>query len=91
MPKPRVCTSPKRFKFLEAKSPVKRHNWTEAEDRALVEFVSVSTTDPTYNWSPSSGSNWPAFSAGHRFWTDCAKHIKCSTKSNILLTSKLKS
>ena len=45
MLKPRVCTS-KRFK---AKSPVKRHNWTEAEDRALVEFVSESRTNPTYN------------------------------------------
>lgn len=28
------------------KSPVKRHKWTYEEDRALVEFLSVSKTDP---------------------------------------------
>ena len=64
------------------KSPVKYHKWSFDEDRALVEFVSISWTDPKYNFSK------PYFRASHVFWRDAARHIREATSSNFLLTSK---
>lgn len=74
------------------KSPVKHHKWTFEEDKALIEFISIAKTDPKYGHSASSAHQWPGFKQNNSFWSDGAKHIKCSTSSNILLTnSRLRS
>jgi hypothetical protein len=68
---------------------VKYHRWSREEDRALVEFISIAKTDPSYGWE-GSYSEWPSFSAGHQLWEDASKHIQESTASNLALSSKLK-
>ena len=70
------------------KSPVKRHKWTYEEDRALVEFLSVSKTDPKY--CQGDITEWPSFRDSHTFWTEAALHVRTSTSANILLTSMCK-
>ena len=70
------------------KSPVKRHNWTYEEDRTLVEFLSVSKTDPKYCHGDTT--EWPSFRDSHSFWREAALHVKTSTRANILLTSMCK-
>ena len=70
------------------RSPVKKHNWTYEEDKALVEFVGYAKMDPEF-WSGCELiSDWPGFRQGHQYWTSAAKHIQLATKSNVLLTSK---
>ena len=69
------------------KSPVKRHNWTFDEERALVEFISIARTDPKYASGCETDTEWPSYRESHCFWTDAASHIKTSTSANILLTS----
>lgn len=69
------------------KSPVKHHKWTFEKDKALIEFISIAKTDPKYGHSASSAHQWPGFKQNNSFWSDGAKHIKCSTSSNILLTN----
>ncbi len=54
--------------------------------KAFIEFISIAKTDPKYG--KSSVAEWPAFSEKNSFWDDGANHIKHSTSSNILLSSK---
>lgn len=70
------------------KSPVKSHKWTYEEERAVVEFISISKSDPKYDMEERA--EWPSFRDGHCFWTDAAIHIKTSTAANILLASMYK-
>ena len=70
------------------KSPVKWHKWTYQEERALVEFLSVSKTDPKYGLEDDI--EWHSFRDGHSVWSDAATHIKTSISANILLTSTYK-
>ena len=68
---------------------MKLYRWTFEEDKAFIafiEFISIAKTDPMYG--KSSVKEWPAFSEKKSFWDDGAKHIKYSTSSNILLSSK---
>ncbi|CAB3978709.1 Hypothetical predicted protein [Paramuricea clavata] len=44
--------------------------------------------DPKYG--KNSVGEWPAFSEKNIFWSDGAKHIQCSTSSNILLSGNKK-
>ena len=68
-------------------SPVRKHSWSREEDRALVEFIGVARTDPSYEFDfESSAAKWPCFRAHHKFWKDAAAHIKEATRSNFLLT-----
>jgi hypothetical protein len=70
------------------KSPVKHHKWTFNEDKAFIEFISIAKTDPKYGQFTTSVPEWPGYKEKNSFWSDGAKHIQCSTGSNILLTSK---
>ena len=63
------------------------HKWSFHEERALVEFVGLAKMDPRYGIPIKT--QWPAFRAVHQFWTDTALHIRESTCSSVLLTSKL--
>ena len=73
---------------LTKKSPVKHHKWTFEENKAFIEFISIAKTDPKYG-QRSAVQEWPSFSYNNKFWDDAARHIQCSTFSNILLSSKL--
>ena len=64
------------------KSPVRIHNWSYEEERALVEFIGRAK----YGIAPTT--QWPAFRANHHFWRDTALHIRESTSSSVLLTSE---
>ena len=70
------------------KSPMKYHKWCFDEERALVEFVSISRTDPIYDFG-DLGNRWcPPFGPAKVFWSDAARHVREATSSNFLLTSK---
>jgi hypothetical protein len=69
------------------KSPVRKHSWTYYEERALVEFIGVSKTDPKYGFPFESQAEWPSFGPSNVFWSDAANHIQQSTISNVILTS----
>ena len=64
---------------------MKVHRWTFEEERALTEFVGLAKTSPEYELGEKE---WPSFRQNHKLWTDAALHIKESTSSNMLLTSK---
>ena len=68
------------------KSPVRIHNWSYEEERALVEFIGLAKMDPKYGIAPTT--QWPAFRANHHFWRDTALHIWESTSSSVVLTSE---
>ena len=68
------------------KSPVRIHNWSYEEERALVEFIGVAKMDPKYGIAPTT--QWPALRANHHFWKDTALHICESTSSSVVLTSE---
>ena len=65
---------------------MKVHRWTFQEERALTEFIGLVKTNPDYGLSTKV---WPSLRHTHQLWTDAALHIKESTSSNVLLTSKL--
>ncbi|KAI8499091.1 hypothetical protein Bbelb_235440 [Branchiostoma belcheri] len=67
------------------KSPVKKHTWSEKEDRALIEFLDLSLLDENENSDPNS--QWPMKNANSLFWVEAAKAIRKRTGSNILLSS----
>lgn len=69
-------------------SPAKKHKWTFAEDRALLEFVGFARMDPEFWHEGEEIPEWPGFRQTHKFWTSAAKHIQLTTKSSVLLTSK---
>ena len=74
---------------LPAKSPVKHHRWSDAEDKALVEFIGLANTDTSYGHDfQLSQTDWQSFRERHIFWTDAAKHVQTATASNFLLTSR---
>ena len=64
---------------------MKVHRWTFEEERALTEFLGLAKTSPDYGLS---GKEWPSLRHNHQLWTDAALHIRESTSSNMLLTSK---
>ena len=68
------------------KSPVRIHNWSYEEERALVEFIGLAKMDPKYGIAPTT--QWPAFRANHNFWRDTALHISESTSSSVVLKSE---
>ena len=63
------------------------HRWSIDEDKALVEFLSIARTDPGYNWI-ANDIQWPSFGVTSMFWRDASKHIRESTASTFLLSSK---
>ena len=73
----------KRSRLRYVKSPVKYHKWCFDEDRAVLEFVSISRVDPKYDFS-KAGSPWPSFRASHIFWSDAARHIREATSSSLV-------
>ena len=64
---------------------MKVHKWTFQEERALTEFIGLVMSNPDYGLS---AKEWPSLRHTHHLWTDAALHIKESTSSNVLLTSK---
>jgi hypothetical protein len=66
---------------------VKQHKWTFEENKAFIEFISIARTDPKYGEMLTS-VEWPGFKDKNSFWADGAKHIQCSTSSNIVLSSE---
>ena len=81
-----VSSGLRKSPLVAQRSPVRIHKWSFHEERALVEFVGLAKMDPRYG-IPSK-TQWPAFRAIHQFWTDTALHIRGSTCSSVLLTSK---
>ncbi|XP_022808857.1 uncharacterized protein LOC111345832 [Stylophora pistillata] len=47
------------------RSPGRLRKWTKDEDRALIKFIGVAISEPSYNFE-SSPSTWPSFRAQHR-------------------------
>ncbi|KXJ06788.1 hypothetical protein AC249_AIPGENE26919 [Exaiptasia diaphana] len=74
------------FTNKNSEQTVRYHKWSDEEDKALVEFVSIAQTDPCYNWQGNQ-SPWPGFRTKHFFWSDAANHIKESTTSTFLLSN----
>jgi hypothetical protein len=54
----------------------------------LLSSFQLPKTDPKYGQFTTSVPEWPGYKEKNSFWSDGAKHIQCSTGSNILLTSK---
>lgn len=69
-------------------SPGKVYKWTFQEERARTEFLGLAKISPEYGLSCNE---WPSFRHENKLWKDAALHIRDSTFSNILLTSKHKS
>ncbi|XP_035665314.1 uncharacterized protein LOC118408603 [Branchiostoma floridae] len=67
------------------KSPVKRHDWTDQENRALIEFVDLSMLDENHNIEEEN--HWPMKGVDSPYWKKAAKAIKKRTHSSILLTA----
>ncbi|KAK3712315.1 hypothetical protein QZH41_017251, partial [Actinostola sp. cb2023] len=80
------------FKNNNVTSPVKYHRWSYDEERALVEFISISKSDPCYGWPEDHKTqDWPSFRADHVLWADAANHKRESNSSNFLLTTNKRS
>ena len=53
--------------------------------RESPQFIGLVKSNPDYGLSTKE---WPSLRHTHHLWTDAALHIKESTSSNVLLTSK---
>ncbi|XP_078605180.1 uncharacterized protein LOC144878460 [Branchiostoma floridae x Branchiostoma japonicum] len=67
------------------KSPVKRHDWTDQENKALIEFIDLSMLDENHNIEEEN--HWPMKGVDSPYWKKAAKAIKKRTHSSILLTA----
>ena len=61
--------------YLLQKSPYRA--WTDAEDKHLVEYVSI------HHCTETGTSKWPAYDPPHPFWADTAKHLAEKTGEDI--------
>ncbi|XP_078621591.1 uncharacterized protein LOC144887927 isoform X2 [Branchiostoma floridae x Branchiostoma japonicum] len=74
-----------KIQLAKSPRPVKHHQWTDKEDKALIQFLDLSHLDQDENVTDTA--SWPMRHANSPFWTEAATSIKTATRSSELLSA----